>query len=73
MRLVSIDILRSLAIITMVIIHFVENLSSFYGADGSTLGRVWLPTGFAAPLFTFLSGRKLLSVVEIPRISRFER
>ena len=56
MRLVSIDILRSLAIITMVIIHFVENLSSFYGADGSTLGRVWLPTGFAAPLFTFLSG-----------------
>ena len=40
----------------MVIIHFVENLSSFYGADGSTLGRVWLPTGFAAPLFTFLSG-----------------
>ncbi|MCE9631910.1 MAG: DUF1624 domain-containing protein [Planctomycetia bacterium] len=56
----SIDILRAVAIVLMVIVHFAENLSGTYGSDGGTfLGAYrywWLPTGFAAPLFTFLSG-----------------
>lgn len=56
----SIDVLRAVAIVLMVTVHFVENLSGAYGADGGPfLGAYrywWLPTGFAAPLFTFLSG-----------------
>jgi uncharacterized membrane protein len=59
-RLPSIDILRALAIVLMIVVHFVENLSGSYGSDGGPfLGAArygWLPTGFAAPLFTFLSG-----------------
>ncbi len=46
MRYASIDILRTIAIFLMVIVHFMENLS---GAD-------WAPAGFGAPLFTFLVG-----------------
>ena len=46
MRYVSIDILRTIAIVLMVVVHFMENLS---GAD-------WAPAGFGAPLFTFLAG-----------------
>ena len=46
MRYSSIDILRTFAIFSMVIVHFVENLS---GSD-------FVPSGFGAPLFTFLSG-----------------
>jgi len=44
----------------MVLVHFVENLSAHY--DFSSLGPVsreqlwWLPVGFAAPLFTLLTG-----------------
>lgn len=58
-RLDSIDILRSLAIALMVVVHFVENLSGRHGgvdpfAEGYR--AVWLPTGFAAPIFTFLTG-----------------
>lgn len=56
----SIDILRSLAIAMMVTVHFVENLSGAYGlTEGPFTGANrywWAPTGFAAPLFTFLSG-----------------
>jgi uncharacterized membrane protein len=56
----SIDILRTLAIALMVVVHFVENLSGAYGAGGGPMVGAyrhwWLPTGFAAPLFTFLSG-----------------
>jgi uncharacterized membrane protein len=44
----------------MVVIHFVENLSGQVGTHGgpfgSTTGHWWLPTGFAAPTFIFLSG-----------------
>ncbi|MFM8578667.1 MAG: heparan-alpha-glucosaminide N-acetyltransferase domain-containing protein [Planctomycetaceae bacterium] len=58
-RLDSIDVLRSAAIVLMVVVHFVENLSGRHGgadpfADGYR--AVWLPTGFAAPIFSFLTG-----------------
>jgi len=56
----SIDVLRALAIVMMVFVHFVENLSGSFGVAGGPFGGAhrfwWLPTGFAAPLFTFLSG-----------------
>jgi uncharacterized membrane protein len=46
MRYPSIDLLRTLAIQVMVIVHFCENLTG-----------VILPiTGLGAPLFSFLSG-----------------
>lgn len=47
MRYTSIDLLRTVAIALMVMVHFVENLSG--------LGN-FAPGGYAAPLFTFLSG-----------------
>ena len=44
----------------MTLVHFVENLAGSYGADGGPFIGAnrywWVPTGFAAPLFTFLSG-----------------
>ncbi len=46
MRYVSIDILRAIAIVLMVLVHFLENLA---GSD-------WAPAGLGAPLFTFLVG-----------------
>lgn len=46
MRYVSIDILRTFAIVLMVFVHFLENLG----------GAVWTPAGFGAPIFTFLVG-----------------
>ncbi len=50
MRYSSIDILRTLAIVVMVLVHFAENLSGIH-----------LPiTGFGAPLFAFLSGLSYL-------------
>lgn len=49
MRRPSIDLLRTIAILLMVLVHFVENL-----AGQQTRG--WLPTGLAAPLFAFLAG-----------------
>ncbi len=59
-RQASIDVLRAVAIGLMVVVHFVENLSGWYdGGSGPFEGvhRVWwLPTGFAAPVFTVLSG-----------------
>lgn len=59
-RQASIDVLRALAIVLMVVVHFVENLSGWYDGGSGTFAGVhrvwWLPTGFAAPVFTFLSG-----------------
>ena len=59
-RLVSIDVLRTTAIVLMTVVHFVENLAGSYDIEsGPFIGANrywWMPTGFAAPLFTFLSG-----------------
>jgi len=59
-RLASIDLLRTVAIILMTLVHFVENLAGSYDVEnGPFIGANrywWMPTGFAAPLFTFLSG-----------------
>ena len=59
-RLVSIDLLRAVAIVLMTLVHFVENLAGSYDMEnGPFIGANrywWMPTGFAAPLFTFLSG-----------------
>jgi uncharacterized membrane protein len=59
-RLVSIDVLRATAIVLMTVVHFVENLAGSYDIEsGPFIGANrywWMPTGFAAPLFTFLSG-----------------
>lgn len=49
MRRPSIDLLRTVAIVLMVLVHFVENLAG-------QQSRVWLPTGIAAPIFAFLAG-----------------
>lgn len=59
MRYPSIDVLRMLAIVIMVVVHFTENLSAWYGAPGTaglSVNAWWQPTGLAAPLFTFLAG-----------------
>jgi uncharacterized membrane protein len=59
-RLASVDVLRAIAIVLMTVVHFVENLAGSWDVvDGLFLGASrywWLPTGFAAPMFTFLSG-----------------
>ena len=59
-RQASVDLLRAIAIGLMVVVHFIENLSGWYGDGRGTFAGVhgvwWLPTGFAAPIFTFLSG-----------------
>ncbi|NBO91205.1 MAG: DUF1624 domain-containing protein [Planctomycetia bacterium] len=46
MRYVSIDLLRTVAIVMMVLVHFMENLA----------GSNWGVAGFGAPIFNFLVG-----------------
>jgi uncharacterized membrane protein len=58
-RYPSIDVLRFASIVMMVVVHFVENLSAWHGSSGLAglpVNGFWRPTGFAAPLFTFLAG-----------------
>jgi uncharacterized membrane protein len=53
----SVDLVRAVAIAQMVVVHFAENLSGWHGEAFAGVHRTWwLPTGFAAPIFTFLSG-----------------
>lgn len=56
----SIDVLRAVAIALMVVVHFAENLAGWHGEAGNAFAGIhrtwWLPTGFAAPTFTFLAG-----------------
>lgn len=47
MRYSSIDVLRTFAIMVMIVVHFLENLSGT---------RDWSPDGFGAPLFALLTG-----------------
>jgi uncharacterized membrane protein len=47
MRYTSLDILRAVAVVVMIQVHFVGNLAGFSHAA---------PSGFGAPLFTFLLG-----------------
>jgi len=51
----SIDMLRSVAICLMILVHFVENLSARFDPAGGAVAD-WLPAGAAAPIFTFLAG-----------------
>ncbi len=59
-RLASVDILRAAAIALMVAVHFAENLSGSTGESANGFAGVhrswWLPTGWAAPTFSFLTG-----------------
>lgn len=67
----SVDLLRALAIVLMVVVHFAENLSGWRGGAGGAFAGVhrswWLPTGFAAPCFTFLSGLSYRLWLEVQR------
>ena len=70
-RQASIDVLRAVAIALMVVVHFAENLAGWYGGAGNAFAGVhrtwWLPTGFAAPTFTFLAGVSYRLWVELQR------
>ncbi|WP_437631152.1 heparan-alpha-glucosaminide N-acetyltransferase domain-containing protein [Sorangium sp. So ce854] len=61
MRYLSIDILRTIAVVVMVQVHFVENLS---GLSHPT------PNGFGAPLFAFLLGVSYFMWINSPRMRR---
>lgn len=67
-RQASIDVLRTLAICLMVVVHFVENLSAAYDTTSAAVS-LRLPAGMAAPLFTFLAGvnYRLWSAARIAR------
>ncbi|WP_437283409.1 heparan-alpha-glucosaminide N-acetyltransferase domain-containing protein [Sorangium sp. So ce375] len=59
MRYLSIDILRTVAVVVMVQVHFVENLS---GLSHPT------PNGFGAPIFAFLLGVSYFMWLNAPRV-----
>jgi uncharacterized membrane protein len=58
-RLNSLDILRALAIIFMVQVHFVGNLSYWFPAQAALYDLSFLFGGLAAPSFTLLVGASL--------------
>jgi uncharacterized membrane protein len=60
-RYLSIDVLRTVAIVVMVQVHFVGNLSGFSHPT---------PGGFGAPLFTFLLGVSYFMWLNGPRMRR---
>jgi len=64
-RFVSIDILRTAAIIGMIQVHFTTILSTYYDSSSSLLFIIsGLVGAFPAPLFTFLVGMSLfISVI----------
>jgi len=55
-RLDSIDVLRALAILTMILVHFVENLSNDESGYRFLYGLADTLGSFSAPIFTFLVG-----------------
>lgn len=59
MRHLSIDILRTIAVVVMVQVHFVGNLSGFHHPT---------PEGFGAPLFAFLLGVSYFLWLNGPRV-----
>lgn len=61
MRHLSIDMLRTAAIVIMVQVHFVGNLSGFHNPG---------PGGFGAPLFAFLLGVSYSLWLEGPRVCK---
>lgn len=61
MRYLSIDILRTIAVVVMVQVHFVGNLSGFYHPT---------PEGFGAPLFAFLLGVSYFMWLNSPRVRK---
>jgi uncharacterized membrane protein len=67
-RQASIDVLRTVAICLMIVVHFVENLSAAHDATSAAVS-LRLPAGLAAPLFTFLAGvnYRLWSAARIAR------
>jgi uncharacterized membrane protein len=55
-RLHSIDVLRGLAILSMVLVHFVGNLAPYEPRYATWLDLIYVFGSFAAPTFTFLVG-----------------
>src|SRR5262245_57100006 len=55
-RYLSIDILRGLAILLMIQVHFVENLSPREASSAMLYDASEVLGAFAAPIFTFVSG-----------------
>lgn len=68
MRLNSIDVLRALAIIFMVQVHFVGNLAYRTPSQALIYEASFVPGNLAAPLFTFLVGVSLWLSVNRRRI-----
>jgi uncharacterized membrane protein len=58
-RLISIDVLRAIAILTMIQVHFVENLSPREASSAALYDLSQFLGTLSAPLFTFLLGLSL--------------
>jgi uncharacterized membrane protein len=56
LRYISIDLLGGLAILLMIQVHFVDNLSSRVDADSWLTGLSTILGWIPAPLFTLISG-----------------
>lgn len=58
-RLLSLDILRTIAILRMIQIHFIQNLSPSDSISATGYARYWMLGSIAPILFTFLVGLSL--------------